>query len=62
MRSLVICIPHQYCSDDQIEKNEMGWHVAHMGEGRDVYRVLVGKPGERNHLEDPGIDGKIILR
>ena len=29
---------------------------------RDVYRVLVGKPAERDHLEDPGVDGKIILR
>jgi hypothetical protein len=28
-----------------------------------VYRVLVGKPeGKRPHLEDPGIDGRIILR
>jgi hypothetical protein len=32
-----------------------------MGERRDVYRVLVGKP-ETEHLEDPGIDGRIILR
>jgi hypothetical protein len=28
----------------KIEKNEMGGHVARMGEGRGVYRVLVGKP------------------
>jgi hypothetical protein len=33
-----------------------------MGERRGVYRVLVGKPEERYHLEDPGIDGRIILR
>ena len=32
-----------------------------MGERRGVYRVLVGKP-ERDHLEDPGVDGRIILR
>jgi hypothetical protein len=32
-----------------------------MGKRRDVYRVLVGKP-ERDHLEDPIIDGRIILR
>jgi hypothetical protein len=25
---------------------------------RDVYRILVGKPEGRNHLEDPGVDGK----
>jgi hypothetical protein len=33
-----------------------------MWERRGVYRVLVGKPGERDHLEDPGVDGRIILR
>jgi hypothetical protein len=32
-----------------------------VGERRGVYRVLVGKPDCKNHLEDPGIDGKIIL-
>jgi hypothetical protein len=34
----------------QIKSRKMRWagHVAHMGEGRNVYRVLVGKPeGER---------------
>jgi hypothetical protein len=41
----------------------MRWvgHVAHMGEGRGVYRVLVGKPEGRNQWGDPGIDGRIIL-
>jgi hypothetical protein len=33
-----------------------------MGERRGVYMALVGKPDERAHLEDPGVDGKIILR
>jgi hypothetical protein len=36
-----------------------------MGERRVVYRVLVGKLEnlrERNHFEDPGVDGRIILR
>ena len=32
-----------------------------MSEGRGVYRVLVGKPEGKNHLEDPGVDGRIIL-
>jgi hypothetical protein len=31
-------------------------HVARMGEGRGVYRVLVGKP-----WGDPGVDGRIML-
>jgi len=38
------------------------WHVARMRERRGVYRVLVGKPEGKSHLEDPGVDGRIILR
>jgi hypothetical protein len=32
----------------------MRWagHVARMGEERNVYKVLVGKPKERDHLEN----------
>jgi hypothetical protein len=30
-------------------------------EGSGVYRVLVGKHKEGNHLENTGVDGKIIL-
>ena len=45
-----------------MEKNEIGGHVARMGERRGVYRVLVGKPEERDHLGDPGVEGRIILR
>ena len=33
-----------------------------MGERRGVYRVLVGKPEGKDHLEDPGVGGRIILR
>jgi hypothetical protein len=34
-----------------------------MEEKRGLYRVLVGKPeGERDHLGDPGVDDRIILR
>jgi hypothetical protein len=33
-----------------------------MGERRGAYRALVGKTEGRNHLEDPGVDGKIILK
>ena len=36
-----------------IKSRTMRWagHVARMGEGRVVYRVLVGKPRERDHWE-----------
>jgi len=35
-------------------------HVACMGEGRGIYRFLVGKPEGKRLLGDPGIDGRII--
>jgi hypothetical protein len=33
--------------------------VARIAEGINVYRVLVGKPGERDPLEDQGVDGRM---
>jgi hypothetical protein len=33
--------------------------VAHIGEERNVYKVLMGKPDRKNHLEDQGIDGRM---
>jgi hypothetical protein len=33
-----------------------------MEEGRDMYRVLVGKPEGRRPLGSSDLDGKIILR
>ena len=50
----------QYCLGDQSDKNEMGGACSTTG-GRGVHKVLVGKPEEKNHLEDPGVDGGIIL-
>jgi hypothetical protein len=45
----------------QIKSRRIKWarHVALMGETRHVYKVLVGKPEERYHSEDQGIDGKM---
>jgi len=40
----------------------MGRACSSYGERRGVYKVLVGKPERKNHLEDPGVDGRIILR
>jgi len=37
------------------------WHVARMGEVVNVYSVLVGKPVGKDHSEDVGVDGRIIL-
>jgi hypothetical protein len=39
----------------QIKSRRMSWagHVACMGEGRNVYRVLVGKPKGKRPLESP---------
>ena len=48
-----------------IKSRRMRWprHVARVGEGRDIYRVMVGKPEGKKPLgRDPGVDGKIILR
>jgi hypothetical protein len=47
-----------YSSPDtirQIKSRRMRWagHVACMGEGRNVYRVLVGKPEGKRPLEKP---------
>jgi hypothetical protein len=33
-----------------------------MGERKGEYRVLVGNLRERDHLGDPGVDGRITLR
>jgi hypothetical protein len=32
-----------------------------MGEMRNAYNILIGKPAERNHLENLGVDWKIML-
>jgi len=42
----------------------MRWagHVACMGSRRGAYRVLWGNLSERDHLEDLGTDGRIILK
>jgi hypothetical protein len=51
-----------YSSPDiirQIKSSRMRWagHVARMGEGRNVYRILVGK--ERSQWKNRGVDGRM---
>jgi hypothetical protein len=53
-----------YSSPDiirQIKSRKMRWagHVERMGQGRNVYRVLVGKPEGKDHLKDEGVDGRM---
>jgi hypothetical protein len=47
-----------------IKSRRMRWavYVARMGERRGAYRVLLGKPDGKNHLEDQCVDGKTILK
>ena len=40
---------------EQIKKNETEGYEACIRDRRGAYRVLVGKPEGKNHLEDPGI-------
>jgi len=56
-----------YCSPDivrVIHSRRMRWvrHVAHMGERRGLYRVLVGKPEGKRPLERPRRRRKITLK
>jgi hypothetical protein len=47
-----------------IKSKRLRWagHVARMGERKGAYRALVVKPEGWNHLEDPGVDGWILLK
>jgi hypothetical protein len=36
--------------------------MTRVGEDRSVCRVLVGKPEGKAHLEELGVDGRIILK
>jgi transposase InsO family protein len=56
-----------YCSSNivrVIKSRRMRWagHVARTRYRRSAYRVLVGKPVEREHWEDPSVDGDNIKR
>jgi hypothetical protein len=58
MRNLQIFNRHQI-----IKSRRIRWagHVAYIGERKGAYKVLVGKLREKDHLEDPGLDGRIML-
>jgi hypothetical protein len=61
----VFCILYSSPNNVRVIKSrKMRWagHAARMGDRRGVYRVLVEKPGRKNHLGDPGVEGRIIFR
>jgi hypothetical protein len=62
MRSLMICTPHQILLGDQIVKNEMGRACRTYGENEAYTGFWWGNLSERDHLQDPGVDERIILR
>jgi hypothetical protein len=43
----------------KLKRMRLAGHVARVGEGRDVYRVLVGEPGRKIHLKDQDVDGRL---
>jgi len=47
---------------NQEERKGGGGHVARMGDMRSAYRNFMGIPDEKNHLENLGIVGRIILK
>jgi hypothetical protein len=58
----MICILTQYCWGVKMEKNKMGGTCSSYG-GREGYTGFwCGNLMERDHFEDAGVDGKIILR
>jgi hypothetical protein len=59
----MVCTPNQIFLGWQSKKNEMGRACSTYGvEWRGAYRVLVGKPEGREHLNYQDVDGRIILR
>ena len=59
----MICTAHQTLFGDKIEKNEMGGACsAYGGEERCIQGFGGLNLGEGDHLGDPGVDGRIILR
>jgi hypothetical protein len=45
-----------------MQKIEMGGACSTYGARRGAFKVLVGRPEVENHLEDQGIDGRMLLK
>jgi hypothetical protein len=55
----MVC-PHQILFSDQIKKNEIGGHVA--GMWARYIKSWWGYLRERDHLENLGVEGRIIIK
>jgi len=63
MRNFIFCVFTKYCSGDQVEKNERGVACsAYGGDENCLPDFGGGKLMERNHLEEPSVNGRMILR
>jgi hypothetical protein len=53
---------NKYHYGDKIKKNEMGRACSTYGKRKGAYRVWQERPEGKNHLQDPDVDGRIILK
>ena len=60
--TLMICTAHPISLGDKTKKNEKDGVCSAYGGQERCIQDFGGKPeGKRDHLEDPGVDGRIIL-
>jgi hypothetical protein len=57
----VIVLLTKYYTDNQNKKMRLAGHISYLGKGEVHTGFWWGNLRGRDHLEDPGIDGKIIL-
>jgi hypothetical protein len=60
MRSFITCKLHQILLG-RSNQGEIGGACSTHGRDYNAYKILVGKPGRKNHSEDLIADGRIIL-
>jgi len=58
----MICTAHQILFGDQIKNNEMGVACGTYERQEKCYRVLCGDLRKRDHFEDTGVEGNMILK
>jgi hypothetical protein len=61
--SIMCCkINTHYCAGDKIDRNEKTGNVARIGREEACTGFRWGKLRERDHWEDPDVDGRIVFR